>query len=96
MEKRSTRATARLVMFTATAALAASYASADLHAADSARKGAFGRLDADADGTVTRSEAKADSAIEAKFDLFDANHDGVLSQREFDAAQSVNGKGDTK
>lgn len=46
---------------------------------------AFSTLDANKDGKISRSEARADPDLEASFDMLDLNHDGFLSRQEFRA-----------
>jgi Ca2+-binding EF-hand superfamily protein len=46
---------------------------------------AFSTLDANKDGKISRSEARADPDLEASFDMLDVNHDGFLSPLEFQA-----------
>lgn len=46
---------------------------------------AFGTLDANKDGRISRSEARADPDLDASFDMLDLNHDGFLSLQEFQA-----------
>jgi Ca2+-binding EF-hand superfamily protein len=44
---------------------------------------AFGTLDSNHDGKISRSEARADPELAAEFDMLDLNHDGYLSPGEF-------------
>jgi|SRR5580704_9842297 hypothetical protein len=44
---------------------------------------AFSTLDANHDGKISRSEARADPGLAAEFDMLDLNHDGFLSPEEF-------------
>ncbi len=46
---------------------------------------AFGTLDTNHDGKISRSEARADPELSAQFDMLDLNHDGYLSPQEFQA-----------
>jgi|HubBroStandDraft_4_1064222.scaffolds.fasta_scaffold1068327_1 Ca2+-binding EF-hand superfamily protein len=46
---------------------------------------AFSTLDANHDGKISRSEARADPELSADFDMLDSNHDGYLSPEEFQA-----------
>lgn len=46
---------------------------------------AFGTLDANKDGKISRSEARADPDLYAAFDMLDLNQDGFLSPVEFKA-----------
>jgi hypothetical protein len=46
---------------------------------------AFGKLDSDADGKLTRGEARADSSLTRSFRSLDRNRDGNLSPEEYAA-----------
>lgn len=47
---------------------------------------AFNRADTNADGKLSREEARHFPAVEARFDQIDANHDNFISRDEFDQA----------
>lgn len=53
---------------------------------------AFGDLDADADGKLSRDEAKASERLEKQFSTVDRDNDGQIDQAEFSAFES--GKAD--
>lgn len=46
----------------------------------------FGSLDADADGAITKEEAKTDAELSGQFDQLDANADGKLDSSELEAS----------
>jgi Ca2+-binding EF-hand superfamily protein len=46
---------------------------------------AFSTLDANKDGRISPSEARADPDLYASFEMLDVNHDGFLSPQEFAA-----------
>lgn len=49
---------------------------------------AFDELDADADGKLSRDEAKASEPLEQQFSTVDRNNDGQIDQAEFSAFES--------
>ena len=49
---------------------------------------AFGDLDADADGKLSRDEAKASEPLEKQFSTVDRDNDGQIDQAEFSAFES--------
>lgn len=51
----------------------------------------FSRLDANADGKISRSEAKTDASFSGRFKGMDANADGSISEQEFKASGSASG-----
>ena len=46
----------------------------------------FDRLDANADGVISKTEAKVHSTLSEMFDMVDSNADGVISEGEFAAS----------
>lgn len=63
------------------AASAPRYAASDLERA-------FGFMDGNGDGKVSRQEASGFRGVAKNFDRADTNHDGVLSRQEFDTAMN--------
>jgi len=57
------------------------YAASDLERA-------FGFMDGDRDGKVSRQEASGFRGVAKNFDRADTNHDGFLSREEFDTAMN--------
>ena len=55
---------------------------------DGTRPVAFDELDADADGKVSRDEAKASEPLDQQFSQVDQNNDGQIDQAEFSAFES--------
>lgn len=49
---------------------------------------AFGFMDSDHDGKVSRQEASGFRGVAKNFDRADTNHDGFLSREEFDTAMN--------
>lgn len=49
---------------------------------------AFGYMDANHDGKISREEAAGFSGVARHFDQADTNHDGFLSREEFDHAMN--------
>ena len=49
---------------------------------------AFGFMDGDRDGKVSRQEASGFRGVAKNFDRADTNHDGFLSREEFDTAMN--------
>ncbi len=49
---------------------------------------AFGYMDANHDGKISREEAAGFSGVARHFDQADTNHDGFLSREEFDYAMN--------
>lgn len=56
---------------------------------DTRQKVLFGSLDADADGSVSREEAKASETLDARFSEVDRNQDGQIDRAEFSAFESA-------
>jgi hypothetical protein len=52
----------------------------------------FGRADANADGKISRDEARGNVTLNSRFRKLDRNGDGSLSPDEFKAARSDPGK----
>jgi len=53
----------------------------------------FSRLDADADGNISRDEAKTNANVNGRFKKLDANADGQISKDEFKASGSAGTSG---
>ena len=74
----------------ASAQLAAAATAADIISPDKilARdvQAAFNRAYTNADGKLSREEARHFPAVEARFDQIDGNHDNFISRDEFDQA----------
>lgn len=51
----------------------------------------FARMDANADGKLSRDEAKTDATLRSRFKSLDVNGDGSLSEQEMSASGSANG-----
>ncbi|AXQ27710.1 hypothetical protein D0B54_03070 [Solimonas sp. K1W22B-7] len=67
-------------------------ASADTATGAAASVGAdFGKLDANADGKLTRAELKGNSEMTARFKALDKNKDGKLSSDEYAARNADTG-----
>ena len=77
----------------ASAQLAAAATAADIISPDKilARnvQAAFNRADTNADGKLSREEARHFPAVEARFDRIDGNHDNFIARDEFDQATDV-------
>jgi hypothetical protein len=48
----------------------------------------FGKIDANADGQISRDEAKGNASLSTQFKKMDKNRDGSLSQDEYNASTS--------
>lgn len=71
----------------ATADAAAAETSAPRYSASDLER-AFGFMDGNGDGQVSRQEASGFRGVAKNFDRADTNHDGFLSREEFDAAMN--------
>ena len=72
---------------TATADAAPAEVSAPRYSARDLER-AFGFMDGNRDGQVSRQEASGFRGVAKNFDRADTNHDGFLSREEFDAAMN--------
>lgn len=72
---------------TATAGAAAAEISAPRYSASDLER-AFGFMDGNGDGKVSREEASGFRGVAKNFDRADTNQDGFLSREEFDAAMN--------
>ena len=52
----------------------------------------FGKADANADGKITRDEARGNASLSSRFRSLDKNRDGYLSRSEYEAAASGSAK----
>jgi hypothetical protein len=81
------KVSALAAVLSASAAFAQDYPSTEPSAQGSAQAVDYSKLDANADGSISKDEAKADPTLSAKFMDLDKDKNGTLSSTELSAAK---------
>ena len=74
-------------VLSASAAFAQDYPSTEPSAQGSAQSVDYTKLDANADGSISKDEAKMDPTLSAKFSELDKDKNGTLSSTELSASK---------